>query len=131
MYPTFSTDITLDWCHHELEKPVSVTVSSWIGVNERIFQKVKKALTKQAVSSQTAGFIATAVTHHLKEEKRVTIEGMIKKLEVLCWPDGNININGVIVPFIFPPSVLSKKIHEPSQSRRIAQATVLWHWRPK
>jgi len=131
MYPKFTTEIYLDWRNHELEQPITITVSSWIGLNEMIFRKVKKALKKQAVSSETAGFIATAVTHHLKEEKRIIFEGMIKKLEVLCRPDGNITLNGVIIPFVFPPNFLTSKSREPSMSRRIAQATVLWHWRPK
>jgi hypothetical protein len=131
MFPKFSTDINLDWRVRDIEEPVTITVSSWIGLNERIYSKVKKALKKQAVSSETAGFIATAVTHHLKEEKKITFEGMIKELEVLCQPDGNITLNGIIIPFILPPNVLTRKIYEPSQSRRIAQATVLWHWRPK
>ena len=131
MFPKFSTEIYLDWRNHEIEKTVNITISSWIGLNERIYSKVKKALKKQAVSSETAGFIATAITHHLKEEKRITFEGMIKKLEVQCRPNGNITLNGIIIPFILPPNVLARKIYEPSQSRRIAQATVLWHWRPK
>ena len=131
MFPKFSTDIYLDWRNHEIEKPVTVTVSSWIGLNERIYSKVKKTLKRRAVSSETAGFIATAVAHHLKEEKKIVFEGMIKELEVLCRPDGNITLSGSIIPFILPPNVLTRKIYEPSQSRRIAQATVLWHWRPK
>ena len=131
MFPKFSTEIYLDWRNHEIEEPVTIAVSSWIGLNERIYRKVKKAFKKQAVSSETAGFIATAVAHHLKEEKRITFEGMIKELEVLCRPNGNIILNGIIIPFILPPNILTHKIYEPSQSRRIAQATVLWHWRPK
>jgi hypothetical protein len=131
VYPRFTADIVLDWRHREIEKTVTVALSSWIGVNERIYRKVKKALAKKAVSLETAGFIATAVTHHLKEEKGITNEGMIKRLEVRCAPDGNIHLEGVLIPFIFPPDFLSSKSREPSMSRRIAQATVLWHWRQK
>ena len=57
MFPKFSTEIYLDWRNHEIEEPVTIAVSSWIGLNERIYRKVKKAFKKQAVSSETAGFM--------------------------------------------------------------------------
>ncbi len=132
MYPTFTTEIYLDPLKKEIEKPITITISSWIGINEKIYTKVKKALEKQDVNPETAASIATAVSYHLKGKKRLTYEGMIKKLEVLCLPDGNIILNGVLIPFVFHPSILSyKRWDPPSISRQIAHATYLWHWRPK